>query len=146
MNGEKRIQHPNQNGNNSMAKRNQEENFHQYDNLELEHLKGNVKEAKDVEVAGGPTGPISRDVAMLSLRCPIPRDTFSRSLAAPQSGAIPLSPWCLVSHRHICAIPHCATYRAIIVRYPIKKNKQFADTLATSIARCEKYRLSLLGV
>ena len=31
-------------------------------------------------------------------------------------------PWCLVSHRHICAIPHFATYRAIIVRYP-HKNK-----------------------
>ena len=26
-------------------------------------------------------------------------------------------------HRHICAIPHFATYRAIIVRYPIRKNK-----------------------
>ena len=26
----------------------------------------------------------------------------------------------LVSHRHICAIPHFATYRAIIVRYPTK--------------------------
>ena len=30
-------------------------------------------------------------------------------------------PWYLVSHRHICAIPHFATYRAIIVRYPPQK-------------------------
>ena len=28
-------------------------------------------------------------------------------------------PWHLVSHRHTCAIPHFAKYRAIIVRYPI---------------------------
>ena len=31
------------------------------------------------------------------------------------NGAIP--PWCLVSHRHICEIPHLATHRAIVVRY-----------------------------
>ena len=28
------------------------------------------------------------------------------------------SPWYLFSHRHICAITHFATHRAIIVRYP----------------------------
>ena len=33
------------------------------------------------------------------------------------------SPWHLVSHRHICAIHHFATYRAIIVRYPIKTSR-----------------------
>ena len=38
--------------------------------------------------------------------------------------------WCdtppcyLVSHRHICAIPPFATYRAIIVRYPPQKQAQ----------------------
>ena len=52
--------------------------------------------------------------------------------------------WYLVSHRHICAIPHSATYRAIIVRYPPppqkkKSTKQFCYTMATSTARCEKY-------
>ena len=47
----------------------------------------------------------------------------------------------LVSHRHICAIPHFATYRAIIVKYPLKQTqKSFAITIATSIARYEKYR------
>ena len=48
----------------------------------------------------------------------------------------------LVSHRHICAIPRFATYRAIIVRYPPKKKstKELRDTIATSIARYEKYR------
>ena len=38
--------------------------------------------------------------------------------------------------------PHFATYCAIIVRYPPQKKtstKQFCDTLATSIARYEKY-------
>ena len=29
-------------------------------------------------------------------------------------------PLYLISHRHICAIPHFATYRAVIVRYPTK--------------------------
>ena len=50
-------------------------------------------------------------------------------------------PWYLGLPRHICAIPHFATYRAIIVRYPIKTSpKEFCDTIATSIARYEKYR------
>ena len=50
-------------------------------------------------------------------------------------------PWHLVSHRHICAIPPFATYRAIIVRYPTKTStKEFCDTIARSIARYEKYR------
>ena len=50
-------------------------------------------------------------------------------------------PWYLVSHKHICAIPHFATYRAIIVRYPIKRStREFCDTIATSIARYGKYR------
>ena len=86
------------------------------------------------------SGPISRDTAILSLRYHISRDTFSGRLALPQNGAIPPS-WHLVSHRHIRAIPHFATYRAIIVRYPIKTStKDFRDTIATSIARYEKYR------
>ena len=50
-------------------------------------------------------------------------------------------PWYLISHRHICAIPHFATYRVIIVRYPIKTStKKFCRTIATSIVRYEKYR------
>ena len=50
-------------------------------------------------------------------------------------------PWYLVLHRHICAIPYFATYRAIIVRYPTKTStKMFCDTIATSSARSEKYR------
>ena len=50
-------------------------------------------------------------------------------------------PWYLVSHKHICAIPHFATYRAMIVRYPIKTStKEVCDTIARSIARYEEYR------
>ena len=50
-------------------------------------------------------------------------------------------PWHFVSHRHICAIPDFATYRAIIVRYPIKTStKNVCNTIPTSIARYEKYR------
>ena len=47
-------------------------------------------------------------------------------------------PLALSLHRHICAIPHFATYRAIIVRYRIKTSTQeFCDTITTSIARYE---------
>ena len=35
------------------------------------------------------SGPISRDTAILSLRYPISRDTFSGRFALPQNGAIP---------------------------------------------------------
>ena len=50
-------------------------------------------------------------------------------------------PWYLILHRHIRAIPHFATYRAIIVRYPLKTStRDFCDTIATSITRYEKYR------
>ena len=86
------------------------------------------------------SGPISRGIAILSVRYPISRDTFQGRLALPQNGAI-RPPWYLVSEGHICAIPHFATYRAIIVRYPIKTStKCFCDTIATSIVRYEKYR------
>ena len=65
------------------------------------------------------SGPILRDIAILSLRCPISRDTASSKVSCPPK-------WCdtcplvlrLVSHRDICAIPNFATYHAIIVRYP----------------------------
>ena len=104
------------------------------------HEKATEKPRKSKNVMSL-SGPISRDTAILSLRYPISRDTFSGRLALPQNGAIPPPPWYLVSHRHICAIPHFATYRAIIVRYPIKTStKEFCDTIATSIARYEKYR------
>ena len=75
------------------------------------------------------------------MRCPISRDTLQGRLALPQNGcdARP-PPWYLASHRHFCAIPHFATYRTIIVGYPINTStKEFCDTIATSIARYEKY-------
>ena len=86
------------------------------------------------------SGPISRDTAILS-RYPISRGTFFREVSTPPKWCDTPPPWYLVSHRHICAIPHFATYRAIIVRYPTKTNtKHFCDTIAASIARYEKYR------
>ena len=82
------------------------------------------------------SGPISRDTSILSLRYPILRDTVFST--PPKRCDTP--PWHLVSHRHISAIPHFATYRAIVVRYSIKTStKQFCDTIATSTARYEKY-------
>ena len=74
----------------------------------------------------------------------ISRDTFE--VSTPPKSRYPLL--YLISHRHIYAIPHFAACRAIIVRYPTKNNtKKLCDTIATSIARYEKYRfLSLLGL
>ena len=81
------------------------------------------------------SGPILRNTAILSLRYPLSRDTFSAIPAIPQQGAIP--PFgALFLHRHISTIPHFATYRAILVRYPRKTStKKFCDTIAESIAR-----------
>ena len=47
-------------------------------------------------------------------------------------------PWYLVfTQAHLCDAPF-ATYRAIVVRYPIKTStKEFCDTIATNIARYE---------
>ena len=63
------------------------------------------------------SGPISRDIAIVSLRYPLSRDTFSAIAAIPQQGAItpPLvpsftqtyqcdTPFCNIS-RDTCAIP-----------------------------------------
>ena len=71
------------------------------------------------------SGPISRDTAILSLRYPISRNTSQGRSALSQNGAIP--PLALSFTRHVCAIPHFATYRAIIARYPTKQaQKSFA--------------------
>ena len=75
-------------------------------------------------------------------RCDTPYRAIlsNASWHSPQNGVIP-PPWHLASHRHIRAIPHFATYRAIIVRDPTKTStKEFCDTIAASIARYEKYR------
>ena len=84
--------------------------------------------------------PISLDIAILSLRYNISRDTFLGEVSSPPKWC-DTPHWYLVSHRHICVIPHFATYRAIIVRYPIKTStRKFCDTIATSIVRYERYR------
>ena len=72
----------------------------------------------------------------------IARYLFQGGLVGPPNVAIPPPPWYLVSHRHICVIPHFATDRAITVRHPTKTiaTKEFCDTIAASIARYEKYR------
>ena len=51
---------------------------------------------------------------------------FLREVSTPPEWCA-TPPWYLVSQRHICAIRHFATYRAIVVRYPIKRiSKSFA--------------------
>ena len=52
----------------------------------LQHFQGTSANRK---LNSALSGPISRDIAILSLRYPISRDTLSGRLALPQSGAIP---------------------------------------------------------
>ena len=62
------------------------------------------------------SGPISRDIAILSLRYPISRDTFKvfkGGLQLPQ----------LVRHPPLVVRPYFATYHAIIVRWHIISHK-----------------------
>ena len=69
------------------------------------------------------------------------RSIFSTAGSFGQKDAIHSLGSDLVSHTHICAIPHFAAYRAIIVRYPTTTStKDICDTIATCIARYEKYR------
>ena len=56
-------------------------------------------------------------------RCDTPyRTILLREVSTPPKWC-DTPPWYLILHRHICAIPHFATYRAIIVRDPIKKKQ-----------------------
>ena len=88
------------------------------------------------------SGPISCDIAMLSLRyAPYRAILCKGSYHSPKRVRYHHPPWYLVLHRHICAIPHFATNRVITVRYPIKiSTKEFCNTIATNIVRYEEYR------
>ena len=44
-------------------------------------------------------------------------------------------PWYLTLHRRICAIPHFATYRAIIVRHPKKQARKNFQILPLQVSR-----------
>ena len=80
----------------------------------------------------GLSGPISRDTGILSLRYPthIARDFFFLALSFAQSHLCN-SPFCNISCNS-CATPPPHTKKTA--------QKSFCDTLATSIARYEKYR------
>ena len=85
-------------------------------------------------------GPISRDNAIVSLRYPLSRDTFSAIPAIPQQGAIPppgalfytdISVWHPILQRiarYLCDTPRKTS------------TEEFCETIAESIARYEKYR------
>ena len=84
---------------------------------------------------------LSGPIAILSLRYPYRAILVQGGWHSPKMVRYPPLNWYLVSHRHISAIPHFATYRAIIVRCPTKTStKEFCDTIAASIARYAKYR------
>ena len=73
------------------------------------------------------------DIAILSLRYPISRDTFLREVSTPPKRC-DTTPFVL-THTHIGAIPHFATYRAIIVRYPIKQARKSFAILSLQVSR-----------
>ena len=94
-------------------------------------LNGGSSGPQELEIGKtkGLSGPISRDIAIVSLRYP-PSANFLGHPSNPPTGC-DTSPWCLLLHRHISAIPHFATYCAILVRYPRKTStKKFCDTIA----------------
>ena len=85
-------------------------------------------------------GPISRDTAILSLRYPISRDTFSRMLAAPPN-TVRYPPLVLsFTQAHLCDTPFCNVSRDNCAIPHKTSTKDFCDTIATSIARYAKYR------
>ena len=65
------------------------------------------------------SGPISRDIVIVSLRYPISRDTFLRGVRTPPNGVI----------------LRFATYRAIIVRYPMKQARKSLAILSLQASR-----------
>ena len=100
----------------------------------------NYLEIVENEVASDQlSGPISRDIAILSLRYPISRDTFSGRLALPQNGAIP--PLVLsFTQAHLCDTPFCNISRDNCAIPHKTSTKELCDTIAASLARYEKYR------
>ena len=103
---------------------------------------GPLRRPRNAHCLSSPVGlsdPILHDTAIPWVRYPISRDTFYGRLTLPQNGAIP--PFVLsFTQAHLCHNPF-ALYRAIIVQCPIKAStKEFCDTIATNIARYEKYR------
>ena len=85
-------------------------------------------------------GPLSRDNAILSLRYPILRDTFLREVSTPPKRCDTPPLVLSFTHAHLCDTPFCNVSRDN-VRYHMKTStKQFCDTIATSVARYEKYR------
>ena len=98
------------------------------------HLKSPEKGPSKLPEIACLSGPILRDLSILSLRYPISRDTFQGRSALPRISAI-LPPWHFVSRRHICAIPHFATYRAISVRYPIKQTWNSFAIVSLQVSR-----------
>ena len=87
------------------------------------------------------SGPISRDTAIVSLRYPLSRDTFSAIPAIPQQGAIPPllpsftqtyqcdTPFCNIS-RDTCAIPQENKHENIFAILSLKVSRDMKSIAA----------------
>ena len=68
-------------------------------------------------------------------RCDTPyRAILSRPPSNPPTGC-DTPPWCLLLHRHISAIPHFATYRAILCDTPGKQARKSFAILSLKVSR-----------
>ena len=111
--------------------------LHRCESGDIAHAKTGPENASDL------SGPISRDIAIVSLRYPLSRDTFSAIPAIPQQGAIP--PFGAFSYTDVSVrYPNLQHIARCLCDTPGKHaRKKFAIlsvTIAESIARYEKYR------
>ena len=82
------------------------------------------------------SGPISRDTAILSLRYPLSRDTFSAIPALPQQGAIPPLPWVpCFTQAHLCDTPFCNISRDTCAIPPGKQARNNFAILSLKVSR-----------
>ena len=77
-------------------------------------------------------------------RCDTPYRTILCKGVQRSRNMVRYPSWHLVSHRHICAIPHFAIYRVIIVRYPIKTNTR--SLRYYRYKHCAIWKVPLLGL
>ena len=77
------------------------------------------------------SAPYRKHIAILLLRYPVSRDTFSVGLALPQEGTVP-PPWYCHLHRHMCDSPFCNILRGTYAKVAKEKKKHKRASLLAS--------------
>ena len=81
------------------------------------------------------SGPISRDIAIVSLRYPLSRDTFSAIPAIPQQGAIPPPPVPSFTQTYQCDARFCNISRDTCAISQENKHEQMFAILSLKVSR-----------